>query len=331
MFHHRYQSNRPASVSLYDIDFEERYANWRGMLANDKEHPTAEQWRILYKVHHRCLLEHALEAGLPMQTEEEPLLELIHGLPGSGKSKVIGWIRSYLEYVWQWQHGVHFVCLAPMNSMATNIGGFTVHSFGEVPFMKDGVYISTAKNDGKSISSMVTKCQKLRFLIIDEVENLGAGCLADLEANVFAGMPDAWYKYKEGAPAAERKRLFGGLNVLLVGDFWQLDPVAEIAIMKNPFRGGATLSEKAQQMLHIFWGEGPRTLTKPPLELTVNIRNGADVWYAAVIEECRKGKLTEENYNFLHGYPTEAVGSYMAATGTTQCGDPACEKLMRED
>ena len=151
------------------------------------------------------------------------LLELMHGLPGSGKSKVIGWIRSYLEYVWQWQHGVHFVCLAPMNSMATNIGGFTVHSFGEVPFIKDGVYISTAKNDGKGISSMVTKCQNLRFLIIDEVENLGAGCLADLEANVFAGMQDTWCKYKEGAPAAERKRFvwrsqcFDGRRFLAAG------------------------------------------------------------------------------------------------------------------
>ena len=110
-----------------------------------------------------------------------------------------------------------------MNSMATNVGGFTVHSFGEVPFVKDGVYITTAKNDGQS--SMVTKCQKLRFLIIDEVENLGAGCLADLEANIFAGMPDAGYKYKQDVPILEQKRLFGGLNILMVGDFWQLDPV----------------------------------------------------------------------------------------------------------
>ena len=84
-------------MSLYDTDFAARYVNWRGMLANDKEHPTAEQWRVLDKVHHRSLLEHAVEAGLPTKGEEEPLLELMHGLPGSGKSKVIGWIRSYLE------------------------------------------------------------------------------------------------------------------------------------------------------------------------------------------------------------------------------------------
>ena len=70
--------------------------------------------------------------------------------------------------------------------------------------MKDGVYISTAKNDGKSISSMVTKCQKLRFVIIDEVENLGAGCLADLEANFFAGMPDTRYKFRGRAGCGKK-------------------------------------------------------------------------------------------------------------------------------
>ncbi len=132
-------NDQDGTVDLYDVDFLEKLCNWRGMLANERETPTAEQWVALDNVHHRCIYEHALESGMPAKDFGTPLLELIHGLPGSGKSKVIGWIRSYLEYVWRWKHGIHFVCLAPLNSMATNIDGFTVHSWGEVPFIKDGV------------------------------------------------------------------------------------------------------------------------------------------------------------------------------------------------
>ena len=275
-------------------------------------------------------MEYADEAGNALSNEDEPLLELVHGLPGAGKSEVIWWLHRYFEYVWRWKHGVQFVCLAPMNGMATNVGGFTVHSWGEVGFCKDGVWICSANTSSKNPNSMVTKCSCLRFLIIDEIENLDVCLLADLERNVFAGMPDRLYKWRAGSSAVQKERLFAGVNLLLVGDFWQLDPVGGISIMKNPFRGAATTSEKAQRILNIFWGSGPDTITKPPLELSVNIRSRADVWYSSVIDECRRGRLTEENYNFLHGYPTNAVGSYLSITRSTMCGDSACEKLMNE-
>ena len=150
------------------------------------------------KVHLWCVLEYSVEAGLEcspdLATVSEPLLELLHGLPGSGKSLVIRWLRSYFEYVWQFIHGVHFIILAPMNSMATNVEGRTVHSWGEVGFIKGGQYISSGNKDPRDLDSMATKCQKMRFVLIDEVENLGALCLADLESNVTRGMPEEPYK-----------------------------------------------------------------------------------------------------------------------------------------
>ncbi len=162
--------------------------------------------------------------------------------------------------------------------MATNVEGRTVHSWGEVGFIKGGQYISSGNKDRRDLDSMVTKCQKLRFVLIDEVENLGALCLADLESNVTRGMPEEPYKWKVNEAGHQVRRLFGGCNVTLVGDFWQLDPVREIALMKNPFRGAATMSERAQKMLSIFWSAGPDTLSRPVFELTVNIRCGEDEW-----------------------------------------------------
>ena len=45
---------------------------------------------------------------------------------------------------------------------------------------------------------------------------------------------------------------------------------------------------------------------KRVLELTQNIRSGADVWYSQLLDECRRGELKIENYNFLHGFPARA-------------------------
>ena len=52
---------------------------------------------------------------------EEPLLDLIHGFPGTGKSKLISWMRALMEQGLGWEHGVQFVCLAFQNAMAAQI------------------------------------------------------------------------------------------------------------------------------------------------------------------------------------------------------------------
>ena len=39
-------------------------------------------------------------------------------------------------------------------------------------------------------------------------------------------------------------------------------------------------------------------------ELSKNIRSGQDKWFAEVLDQCRMGALTPDNYSFLHGLPT---------------------------
>ena len=40
--------------------------------------------------------------------------------------------------------------------------------------------------------------------------------------------------------------------------------------------------------------------------LDTNERSGADEWFGGVLNACREGKLEEDDYNFLHGYPTKS-------------------------
>ena len=67
------------------------------------------------------------QAGTAATSTEEPLVDLVHGEPGTEKSRVIAWQRELFEEVLGWHHGPHFVCLAFQNAMAANIDGHTIH------------------------------------------------------------------------------------------------------------------------------------------------------------------------------------------------------------
>ena len=49
------------------------------------------------------------------------------------------------------------------------------------------------------------------------------------------------------------------------------------------------------------------------LELNTNIRSGDDRWFSDVLDECRRGELSDANYRFLHGLPTTAPISFWYA------------------
>ena len=110
------------------------------------------------------------------------------------------------------------------------------------------------------------------------------------------------YKYRRNRKDPAHLRPFGGINLGLLGDFWQLTPVREMSLRSNPFTNPAIQSHLAQKTLSMFWTKDDNAL-REIFELKVCTRI-KDTWYAAVIDECRAGALTDDNYNFLHGYPT---------------------------
>ena len=97
------------------------------------------------------------------QSPGEPLLDVIHGFPGPGKSAIIGWMRTLMEEGLGWQHGVQFVCLAFQNAMAAQISGYTVYHWSGIPPRNDD---GNAMGD-KHKQSMT--CGALRVIIVDEV------------------------------------------------------------------------------------------------------------------------------------------------------------------
>ena len=111
--------------------------NWLADVQREGRPPGPEQLEILRMILDRCLLEaREIRSSSINSTNEEPLRHMIQGIPGAGKSELTKWIRRAFDEVFGFQHGVHYVCLASQNTMASLIDGFTNHSWGGVPVTK---------------------------------------------------------------------------------------------------------------------------------------------------------------------------------------------------
>ena len=67
--------------------------------------------------------------------------------------------------------------------------------------------------------------------------------------------PDV-YRYAQNASEAllqRNPRPWGGLNVMLIGDWWQLHPTGSMAIMSNPFATSILENASAQSTMHSLW------------------------------------------------------------------------------
>ena len=170
-------------------------------ILQEKEAPNAQQHSFLKHFIRRLKLEILeMQQRTTERSSQEPLLDLTHGFPGTGKSKLIKWMRTLMEDGLGWTHGIQFVCLAFQNAMAAQINGFTVHHWSGIPArMADG----GACGDKHKLS---IKCQALRVIIIDEISMIDAELLGSLEYMVSSVIRQGG-TYKRRTDGS--KRLFG--------------------------------------------------------------------------------------------------------------------------
>ena len=126
------------------------------------------------------------------------------GEPGSGKTYTVNEYVKYLR-----ERGIEPAITASTGIAATHIGGMTIHSWSGI-----GIKRSLNKYDLDRIASNERVAKRIRHakaLIIDEVSMLGPETLSMVDAVCREVKQDT--------------QTFGGLQVLLVGDFFQLPPI----------------------------------------------------------------------------------------------------------
>jgi hypothetical protein len=128
------------------------------------------------------------------------------GEPGSGKTHTV---NAYVR--WLRARGIEPSVTASTGIAATHIGGMTIHAWSGI-----GVKESLSERDLDQLAQterVVRRVGKAKVLIIDEVSMLAARTLTMVDAACRAVR-------RSDAP-------FGGLQVVLVGDFFQLPPVVK--------------------------------------------------------------------------------------------------------
>jgi len=209
--------------------------------------------------------------------EPPPLRMLIHGEGGTGKLKVIQTITEYFAH-----RGVtHMLLKAAYTGVAASlVNGKTTHTIAMVSVGGKDTMISD-----ESKAKLQQFWQHISYLIIDEMSMLTKKFLAILSRNISTA------KMVEGQPS--KNESFGGINVVLCGDFHQFPPVATSPTEAIYFPSNPQKDSAESQLGRAIYEE-----FKTVVILKEQMRVTDPVW-CNFLEHLRYGWVKEEHITML--------------------------------
>ena len=215
------------------------------------------------------------ELAVHLPTPPQLLLN-IDGVAGSGKTFTLLKTCARIQEL-ALEHGKQNPVFraAPTGIAAFNIMGKTLHSLLRLPVKgkKSDLSVATLQ----SLQGLFRDC---RFLIIDEKSMIDIKTLSLIDDRLRAILP------------ATSDRPFGGINVLLCGDFFQLPPVGGQPLFCIPYANVDAI--KGHQLYRAF----DRTTRL----LEVMRQQGEDdvsVRFRRALSELRVSQLSKESWEFL--------------------------------
>ncbi len=158
-----------------------------------------------------------------LQTEALQILQtganvFLTGAPGAGKTYVL---NQYIEYLKE--HAITVAITASTGIAATHVGGVTIHSWAGIGIKDDMDKAELQAMEEKKY--LHKRFKNTKVLVIDEISML-SGQTLNLVNKVCK-------QFKKDT------RPFGGLQVVLVGDFFQLPPVSRDKSAQFAFQSDA--------------------------------------------------------------------------------------------
>lgn len=207
-----------------------------------------------------------------LQTEALEIMKtgvnvFLTGVPGAGKTYVVNQYISWLR-----DKGIYPAITASTGIAATHIGGRTIHSFvgiGVVDHLDDYVIDTIMQRE-----KLYKKLLSTSVLIIDEISMLDAKTLDKVDT-ILRGV-------------RKNPKPFGGIQVIFVGDFFQLPPVTKrgeetkyFAFMGRAWREAKPLTCYLEEQ----YRQTDETFTK----LLLAIReNNIDEMHVEILEELKE-------------------------------------------
>lgn len=184
------------------------------------------------------------------------------GEPGSGKTYVINQYIAWLEAC-----GLSVAVTATTGIAATHIGGMTIHAWSGMRAKDELTTYDLDQIAGRE--KVVKRVQKAHVLVIDEISMLDGKLLDGLNRIC---------KLVRSRPAEP----FGGLQVVLVGDFYQLPPV----------------TQRGMEMRYAFESLAWQEAHFLPCYLTEQYRQ-EDELFLSLLKSIRTNEIEEDHYTLL--------------------------------
>lgn len=195
----------------------------------------------------------------------------ITGKAGTGKTTFLHQIKN--------ESLKRMVVVAPTGVAAINAKGVTIHSFFQMPFgpILPNQIANTSSQQRKFSRTKIDIIKSLDLIIIDEISMV--------RADLLDGIDQVMRRYKN------RNKVFGGAQVLMIGDLQQLAPVVkpnEWSLLQQHYDTVYFFSSKAYQEANVV-----------SIELK-HIYRQKNENFIAILNEIRNDNLSEQSTKILN-------------------------------
>ena len=213
---------------------------------------------------------HELELALQFINKTDRNL-FITGKAGTGKTTFLHQIKN--------ESLKRMVIVAPTGVAAINAKGVTIHSFFQMPFgpILPNQIATTSNAQRKFSRTKIDIIKSLDLVIIDEISMV--------RADLLDGIDQVMRRYKN------RNKVFGGAQVLMIGDLQQLSPVVkpnEWSLLRNYYETVYFFSSKAYQEANVV-----------SIELK-HIYRQKNENFITILNEIRNDSLSEQSAKILN-------------------------------
>ena len=204
----------------------------------------------------------------------------ITGKAGTGK--------SFLLDVFRKTTNKNYIVLAPTGIAALNVGGITIHSaFG---------YDNLVNLNLENINEYTIRLKEEKLIILRQVQTIIIDEVSMVRADTFDKI-DKILKIinKSSLP-------FGGKQIIIVGDLFQLPPIAqkdEIKFLNDKYGG-----------IYFFLSDSFKKGNFNFIELTINHRQKDDLAFFEILNHIRNGQISDSDIEILNKRVVTDVSAY---------------------
>jgi hypothetical protein len=200
--------------------------------------------------------------------KKEQILLMIMGNAGTGKSFLLEVIIDWLRLNHSDLPGHDPVLIgAPTGLAAKNINGRTLHSLLKLPVRKRTERAELLALSARVKESLKAQVGHKRFMVVDEISMVGANMLTYVHKRLCEALKSD----------GDDEQLFGGMHMIVAGDFFQLKPIGEFFCFKS----------ELFRPFECVW-------------LEENMRQRNDREWCNLLDRIRMGELTTEDRSVLN-------------------------------